>query len=83
MELPCSTCKYKTVRVNGHRTYVGCSDSERKRKHFTYDDFMYHHRCTGYVEEDICKTCALESACPMDKSEFVSISDCVHYIYVQ
>ena len=80
MELPCKTCKYKTVRIEGHREFIGCSDAARKEKHFKYDNIMYRHRCTGYVEEvDICKQCALKSKCPMDKSEFISINSCVHY----
>lgn len=80
MELPCETCKYKTVRTKGHRSFIGCSDDKRKQKHFKYDDFMYRHKCTGHVEAvDICKSCLLELECPMDKSELTSISDCVHY----
>lgn len=31
-------------------------------------------------EINICEKCVLELKCPMDKSEFISISSCVHYI---
>jgi hypothetical protein len=51
MELPCATCKYKTTRIDGHRSFIGCSDEERKKANFKYDGFLYHHKCTGYVEE--------------------------------
>ena len=47
MELPCTTCKYKTERRQGHRTFVGCND-EDKKKGFIEDTFTYRHECSNY-----------------------------------
>ena len=50
MTLPCDTCKYKTVTIDGHRHFVGCKDEEKK-KGFHYDDFFYDHTCDNYERE--------------------------------
>jgi hypothetical protein len=50
MILPCTDCKFKTEREEGHRTFVGCSDKEKK-KGFIEDDWTYRHSCTNYEKE--------------------------------
>ena len=52
MELPCITCKYRTESRSAHRTYVGCKDIARKKRHFVEDTFWYRHTCTGYVKDN-------------------------------
>lgn len=52
MILPCTTCKYRTEKSVGFRTFVGCSDKERKDKNFHEDDFFYHHSCDAYIKDE-------------------------------
>ena len=51
MELPCITCKYGTERIEGIRSYHGCSDPERKKANFHEDTFFYRHTCDAYVKK--------------------------------
>ena len=51
MNLPCIDCEYRTERTQGHRTFVGCKDKDRKEKHFIEDIYWYRHKCTGYVKD--------------------------------
>jgi hypothetical protein len=51
MILPCTDCKYRTEREEGHRKFIGCSDSEKK-KGFIEDDWTYRHRCTNYEKSE-------------------------------
>lgn len=52
MILPCTDCKFRTVREEGHRTFIGCSDEEKK-KGFIEDDWTYRHSCRNYEKEQI------------------------------
>ena len=49
MELPCETCKFKTVRTQGHRVFIGCQDPEKKKANFHKDMLKYHHTCDAWV----------------------------------
>ena len=51
MILPCTNCVFKKIRTEGHREFIGCSDTE-KEKGFHYDSFFYHHECDNYKKED-------------------------------
>ena len=52
MILPCITCKFKTVRRVGFRSYYGCNDPEKKKANFHEDKIFYRHTCNAYVNED-------------------------------
>ena len=52
MILPCDTCKFKTVREEGHRIFIGCVDKEKKKENFEYDSYWYHHTCKAYEKEE-------------------------------
>ena len=51
MELPCITCKFKTVVTRGHRSFYGCNDEEKKKKNFHEDTWTYRHSCDAYEGE--------------------------------
>jgi hypothetical protein len=55
MELPCITCKFKTVRKEGHRAFFRCIDKEKEKKNFHEDTFWYQHTCDAYEPEAIIK----------------------------
>jgi hypothetical protein len=48
--IPCTECKFKAERQEGHRTFVRCADKERE-KGFNYDDWLYRHSCRNYEKE--------------------------------
>lgn len=48
--IPCTDCKYKEERQDGHRIFVSCSDDEKK-KGFSYDDWLYRHSCKNYERQ--------------------------------
>ena len=52
MELPCITCKFKTVVTRGHRSFYGCNDEEKKKKNFHEDTWTYRHSCDAYEVEN-------------------------------
>ena len=51
MILPCETCKFRTERTEGHRMFVGCKDSEKKKNNFHEDTWTYQHSCKAYEKE--------------------------------
>lgn len=51
MILPCETCKFKKERSVGFRKFIGCTDKEKEKKNFHYDDYFYHHSCDAYEKE--------------------------------
>jgi hypothetical protein len=57
MKHPCTVCKFEVKRTEGHRTFVGCSDKEKEKKGFKYDDFMYNHKCSEQEIKEKCKKC--------------------------
>jgi len=57
MKTPCTACKHETTSTEGHRTFIGCDDPERKAKGFYNDTFWYHHTCTEQEVKDECKNC--------------------------
>ncbi len=52
MTLPCITCKLRTVRKEGFRTFYGCSDEQIKKENFVEDTWLYRHTCNAYESED-------------------------------
>ena len=48
MILPCTKCKYRTERREGHRIFIGCGEPERKKKGFKEDTFLYRHTCSEF-----------------------------------
>lgn len=57
MKIPCMSCKYEIKRESGHRTFVGCSDLDRKARGFNEDTFLYWHKCSEQELKDECEKC--------------------------
>ncbi len=54
MNLPCITCKHKTIRNDADRTYIGCNDPECKEKHFKEDISCFHdHECSAWEAGEV------------------------------
>jgi len=56
VKLPCETCKFKKIRHEGHRIFIGCSDPEKKKNNFQEDTWAYQHSCTAYEQEELAET---------------------------